>query len=54
MRRAGTFHVDASDLMPPAVAARFESDMLDYVAWGPESLNSVLADIERTRRGASR
>ncbi|MBP1705975.1 MAG: extracellular solute-binding protein family 1, partial [Chloroflexi bacterium] len=52
--RAGTFRVDASDLMPPAVAARFERDMLDYVAWGPESLDSVLADIELTRRGASR
>jgi alpha-glucoside transport system substrate-binding protein len=44
---AGTGRFDASDLMPTAVGAgSFWTGMMDYMSEGPDSLQSVLDDIE--------
>jgi alpha-glucoside transport system substrate-binding protein len=43
----GAFRLDGSDMMPPEVGTdAFWRAMMLYVADGPESLDSILADLE--------
>jgi DNA-binding SARP family transcriptional activator len=51
--RAGTFRIDASDLMPTATADAFARLMLTYIRWGPSYLEQVLRDIDATRPGGA-
>ena len=42
-----TFRFDASDLMPPEVGGdRFWKAMMTYAERGPESLDSILSDLD--------
>jgi alpha-glucoside transport system substrate-binding protein len=45
----GTGRFDASDLMPAAVGSgSFWTGMIEYMKGGPDSLDKVLADIEKS------
>jgi len=44
--QAGTFRVEAADLMPTRVATAFEQGVMTYLAWGETSLDSVLGSIQ--------
>ncbi|MEO8422783.1 MAG: ABC transporter substrate-binding protein [Actinomycetota bacterium] len=47
--KAGTAGFDASDMMPPAVgSASFWTGMVKYMQQGPDSIEGILSDIEKS------